>query len=423
MNKIEDKAMNRSLVVVGAVLIQLALGAIYAWSVFTPSLKDAGWSKTETQYVFSAGLACFAIAMVIAGRLMARIGPRKLAISGGIVLGLGYILAGSFGGTSRVLLILFVGIVGGSGIGLAYVVPIAVGMRWFPDKKGLITGLAVAGFGFGAMFWVKLAGAWGNLLDNLGLSLTFTIYGAAFLAMVVIGGIWMIYPPEGWKPAGWQPPEARNNHGAGRSMDFTSGEMLKTPQFYMILITFIFSAGAGLMTIGLMKLFPREALLLANNGLDEKTAGAIAGTSMAIFFSLANGLGRIIWGILSDRIGRKLSVILMAATQGLFMILFQWLAGTPAFLYLGSALIGFNFGGNFALFPTLTADTFGAGNIGQNYGWVFLAYGVGGIFGPILGGVLGDMGNFPIAFTICGILCLTAAVISAAIRSPKKRET
>lgn len=417
----EDKVMNRSLVVVGAVLIQLALGAIYAWSVFTPSLKDAGWSKTETQYVFSAGLACFAIAMVIAGRLMARIGPRKLAISGGIVLGLGYILAGLFGGTSRVLLILFVGIVGGSGIGLAYVVPIAVGMRWFPDKKGLITGLAVAGFGFGAMFWVKLAGAWGNLLDNLGLSLTFTIYGAAFLAMVVIGGIWMIYPPEGWKPAGWQPPEAHNDHGAGRSMDFTSGEMLKTPQFYMILITFIFSAGAGLMTIGLMKLFPREALLLADSGLDEKTAGAIAGTSMAIFFSLANGLGRIIWGILSDRIGRKLSVILMAATQGLFMILFQWLAGTPALLYLGSALIGFNFGGNFALFPTLTADTFGAGNIGQNYGWVFLAYGVGGIFGPILGGVLGDMGNFPIAFTICGILCLTAAVISAAIRSPKKR--
>jgi len=421
MNKIEDKVMNRSLVVVGAVLIQLALGAIYAWSVFTPALKDAGWSKTETQYVFSAGLACFAIAMVIAGRLMARIGPRKLAISGGIVLGLGYILAGLFGGTSRVLLILFVGIVGGSGIGLAYVVPIAVGMRWFPDKKGLITGLAVAGFGFGAMFWVKLAGAWGNLLDNLGLSLTFTIYGAAFLSMVVIGGIWMIYPPEGWKPAGWQPPEAHNDHGAGSSMDFTSGEMLKTPQFYMILITFIFSAGAGLMTIGLMKLFPKEALMLANSGLDDKTAGAIAGTSMAIFFSLANGLGRIIWGILSDRIGRKLSVILMAATQGLFMILFQWLAGTPAFLYLGSALIGFNFGGNFALFPTLTADTFGARNIGQNYGWVFLAYGVGGIFGPILGGVLGDMGNFPIAFTICGILCLTAAIISSAIRSPKKR--
>jgi OFA family oxalate/formate antiporter-like MFS transporter len=422
MNTIEDKIMNRSLVVVGAVLIQLALGAIYAWSVFTPALKDAGWSKTETQYVFSAGLACFAIVMVIAGRLMPRIGPRKLAISGGIVLGLGYILAGLFGGTSRVLLIVLIGIVGGSGIGLAYVVPIAVGMSWFPDKKGLITGMAVAGFGFGAMFWVKLAGSWGNLLDNLGLNLTFTIYGAAFLAMVVIGGIWMIYPPEGWKPAGWEPPESHNDHGTGRSMDFTSSEMLKTPQFFMILTIFIFSAGAGLMTIGLMKLFPKEALLLADSGLDEKTAGAIAGTSMAVFFSLANGIGRIIWGILSDRIGRKLSVILMAATQGLFMILFQWLAGTPALLYLGSALIGFNFGGTFVLFPTLTADTFGVGNIGQNYGWIFLAYGVGGIFGPILGGVLGDMGNFPIAFTICGILCLTAAVISTVIKSPKKRE-
>ncbi len=422
MNPIENKVMNRSLVVVGAVLIQLALGAIYAWSVFTPSLIEAGWSKPETQYVFSVGLVFFAVVMVIAGRLMPRIGPRKLAISGGILLGLGYILAGLFGGTSRLLLILFIGIVGGSGIGLAYVVPIAVGMRWFPDKKGLITGLAVAGFGFGAMFWVKLAGAWGNLLDNLGLSFCFTIYGAAFMAMVVIGGIWMIYPPKGWKPAGWQPQEVQNDHSAGRSMDFTSSEMLKTPQFFMIFVTFIFSAGAGLMTIGLMKLFPKEALLLANSGLDEKTAGAIAGTSMAVFFSLANGMGRIIWGILSDRIGRRLSVILMTATQGIFMILFQWLAGVPGLLYLGSALIGFNFGGNFALFPTLTADTFGAGNIGQNYGWVFLAYGVGGIFGPILGGILGQMGNFPLAFTICGILCLAAAAISATIKSPEKRE-
>ncbi len=412
----EQKVMNRSFAVLGAILIQLALGAIYAWSVFTPSLKEAGWSKAETQYVFAAGLAFFAIVMVLAGRMMPRVGPRKLAISGGIVLGLGYILGGLFGGTNPFLLILFIGVIGGSGIGLAYVVPIAVGMRWFPDKKGLITGLAVAGFGFGAMFWVKIAGAWGHLIENIGLSMTFTIYGVVFLLMVVIGGIWMVFPPEGWAPKGWTPPAPKAGQVAA-GVNFESGQMLKTPQFYMIFLTFVFSAGAGLMTIGLMKLFPLEAL--QSSGKSAVEASAIAGTAMAVFFSLANGLGRIAWGSLSDLLGRKMSVIIMTATQGIFMIAFTKMAGTPGLLYLAATLIGFNFGGNFALFPTLTADTFGAKNIGQLYPWVFLAYGVGGIFGPIIGGRLGDMGIFSLAFTGSGILCIVAAVITMALKTPK----
>ena len=145
----ETKTMNRWLVVVGAILIQLCLGAIYAWSVFTKPLVEAGWTKANTQAVFAAGLASFAIVMVIAGRLMPKFGPRKLAMAGGVVLGLGYILGGLLGGTSVVKIFVCVGIIGGSGIGLAYVVPIAVGMRWFPDKKGLITGLAVAGLSKG----------------------------------------------------------------------------------------------------------------------------------------------------------------------------------------------------------------------------------------------------------------------------------
>jgi OFA family oxalate/formate antiporter-like MFS transporter len=190
--------------------------------------------------------------------------------------------------------------------------------------------------------------------------------------------------------------------------------MLRTPQFYMIFLTFVFGAGAGLMTIGLMKLFPEEALRAS--GLSAEAAGAVAGTAMAVFFSLANGIGRVAWGTISDKLGRKASIMLMMASQGVLVIAFQWMAGTPALLYLGAAVIGFNFGGNFALFPTITADTFGAKHVGQNYGWVFLAYGVGGIFGPIMGGWLGDLGNFPVAFTICGVLVLAAAGISAAVR-------
>ncbi|MCK4626633.1 MAG: MFS transporter, partial [Phycisphaerae bacterium] len=119
-------------------------------------------------------------------------------------------------------------------------------------------------------------------------------------------------------------------------------------------------------------------------------------------------------------LGRKASIVIMMATQGVIVILFQWMAGTPALLYLGAALIGFNFGGNFALFPSITADTFGTKYVGQNYGWVFLAYGIGGILGPIMGGRMGDMGIFPLAFTICGVLCILAAVIALMITHPKK---
>ncbi len=411
------KVMNRGLVVVGAILIQLALGAIYAWSVFTPSLISEGWAKADTQWVFAIGLASFAVFMVFSGKRLNTIGPQKLTIIGGLVLGLGYLLAGLFGGTSFTALLLLIGLVGGAGIGIAYVVPIAVGMRWFPDKKGMITGLAVAGFGFGAMLWVKLAGSWGHLIDTMGLSSTFMIYGIAFAAMVIIGGLWMKFPPAGWKPEGYEEASTASKESK-EDKEFTSGQMLGKVQFYLIFFTFVVSAGAGLMSIGLMKLYPMEALQA--NGLTALEASAIAGTAMAVFFSLANGIGRIVWGMLSDKLGRKTSIIIMTATQGILVIMFTYMAGSEILLYLGATLIGFNFGGNFALFPTITADTFGAKNVGQNYPFVFLAYGVGGILGPILGGMMGDMGNFPMAFTISGIAVLVGTVLMIMVKPAKK---
>ena len=404
-----EKTMNRWLVVLGAILIQLCLGAIYAWSVFTPALKDAGWSKMETQVVFAVGLAVFALVMVWAGKKLAAWGPRRLTMLSGVVLGAGYALAGLFGGTNFWAILLCVGVIGGAGIGIGYVVPIAVGMRWFPDRKGLITGLAVAGFGFGAMGWVKLAGSWGHLIATIGLSATLLAYGAAFVVMVVTGGLFMVFPPAGWLPEGYVPPAASTD--ANQTEDgISGGKVVGTYQFKLIFLTFVFSAGAGLMSIGLMKLYPMEALQSA--GYSPAEASAIAGTAMAVFFSLANGIGRIVWGMLSDLMGRKASIIIMTATQGLCVIAFPTMAGNELILYIGAAFIGFNFGGNFALFPTMTADIFGAKNVGVNYPFVFLAYGVGGICGPILGGFLGDMGNFPLAFTTCGALCLVGSVLT-----------
>jgi OFA family oxalate/formate antiporter-like MFS transporter len=378
----DQKVMNRWLVVLGALLIQLCLGAIYAWSVFTPYLTGKtpdpvtafNFNSTETQIVFSVGLAAFALMMIF----------------------------------------------GGAGIGLAYVCPIAVGMRWFPDKKGLITGLAVAGFGFGAMIWVKLAGSWGHLLEHYGVLQVFFIYGIIFAAAVIVGSIFMVYPPEGWKPKGYQPPapSTTGGHVAG-TVEFESGEMLRTPQFYGLWLTFIFSGMAGLMTIGIIKLFGIDAL--QQSGYTDVQASAIAGTAMAVFYAIANGLGRIIWGTISEWIGRKTAIIAMCLFQGIMMLLFYYMGGRVALLYLGAAIIGFNFGGNFSLFPTATADFFGTKSVGPNYGWVFTAYGVGGIIGPVMAGYIRDTWkNFHAAFIIAGVACILGAIITMMLKPPRK---
>jgi OFA family oxalate/formate antiporter-like MFS transporter len=423
MGKSQQKVFNRWLVVVGAVLIQLCLGAIYAWSVFTPyltgALKDPvtefGFTKTQTQIVFAVGLATFALVMVFAGKWQAKTGPRKVAITGGILLGVGYILAG-FLGNSLATQIIFIGLLGGAGIGFAYVCPIAVGMKWFPDKKGLITGLAVAGFGFGALIWIKLADNWGHLLENFGVLRVFLIYGIVFAVSVLIGSIWMKNPPEGWKPKGWNPPAPKKGKKSS-SDDLMPSKMLRTPQFYGLWIMFIFSGMAGLMTIGIIKLFGIDALK-NRGGFDATQASVIAGTAMAVFYSLANGIGRIAWGTISDKIGRKTSLFIMCLTQGIMMLLFYTMGANQYLLYLGATIIGFNFGGNFSLFPTATADFFGSKNVGMNYPWVFTAYGIGGIIGPIMAGIIGGKGSWLPAFIICGVACLVAAGIGLTLKPP-----
>jgi OFA family oxalate/formate antiporter-like MFS transporter len=417
----ESKVMNRWMVVVGALLIQLCLGAIYAWSVFTPELTKAiadggfGFSATQTQVVFAVGLATFAVVMILAGRWQARSGPRVVALTGGLVLGAGYILA-KFIGASFAGQVVSIGLLGGAGIGLAYVCPIAVGMKWFPDKKGLITGLAVAGFGFGALIWIKLAGSWGQLIESMGVLNVFGLYGIIFLITVTLGSLVMVYPPEGWLPDGWSPTLQADGKSVEDATSMLPAQMLRTPQFYKLWTMFVFSALAGLMTIGIIKLFGIDAL--QDGGMSFEQASATAGTAMAVFYSLANGIGRIAWGSISDWIGRKRSLFVMTALQGVMMLVFFFMGGTTALLYLGAALVGFNFGGNFALFPTATADYFGTTNVGQNYGWMFTAYGVGGIVGPIMAGAFRDSGSWLPAFVISGALCLVAAGLALSLRPP-----
>jgi len=440
----EEKTMNRWIVVVGAILIQLCLGAIYAWSAFTAKLTmeaaagGYGFTATQTQWIFSVGLATFAVVMVAAGRMQAKIGPRPIAMAGGIVLGIGYILGG-FLGKTFVMQLICIGVIGGAGIGLAYVVPIAVCVKWFPDKKGMITGLAVAGFGFGATIWVKLAGSWfGGLLNTMDgmmglphVQAVFVVYGIAFLVCVLLGSLVMVNPPAGYKPEGWEPPAPSQASAATGAVNLTEGQMLVTPQFYMLFLIFTASAMAGLMVIGCIKLFGIDALQASGAAADATAAGATAGTAMALY-AILNGLGRIVWGTVSDTIGRKASIFLMCTLQGVMMLAFYYVGGTAAGLIVGACIIGFNFGGNFALFPAATADFFGNANVGKNYGYVFLAYGVAGIIGPQISGYFKDAAKataesagavdasaWLTPFVIAGVACLAAAVLSLALRPPK----
>ncbi len=428
MESTQPKLMNRWLVVVGAILIQLCLGAIYAWSVYTPELTKSvdeggfGFSSQATQWPFSVGLLVFAVVMVLAGNWQKKSGPRIVSIVGGIVLGLGYILAGLFGKTLPAQVI-FIGLIGGAGIGLAYVCPIAVGVKWFPDKKGLITGLAVAGFGFGALIWVKLAGSWGHMVENMGVMQTWLVFGVVYLVAVLVGSIWMVNPPDDYKPAGWEPPPPSATAITG-AVNYDQWKMLRMPQFYMIWFCFIAGAMAGLMVIGVIKLFGIDAL--QTTGLTAEEASAIAGTAMAVFYSLANGIGRIVWGTISDKTGRKMAIFLMCLIQGIAMLTFFFLGKFIWGLWIWSAIIGFNFGGNFALYPAATADYFGNRNVGVNYGWMFTAYGIGGLVGPQIAGKFRDMATagggynaWMTPFVIAGIVSIIAAVVILLTKKPK----
>ena len=447
-NSKESQVMNRWIIVIGGIMIQLALGAIYAWSAFTTplqgtetALSEFAFNKTQTQAIFSAGLATFAIFTIIGGRLQLKIGPRKVALLGGVLLGLGYIIA-SFVGASFLAKLISIGIIAGAGIGLAYVVPIAIGVKWFPDKKGLVSGLAVAGFGFGAFIWILLAnppslfgfsglitpqttGGFAYSIANV--DSAFRLYGISFLTLVLIGSIVMKQPPKNWVPKGWKPPVPTKSDGKS-GLNLKPGEMLKSRNFYLLWTMFFIGALAGLMVIGNVQNFAKNPTDgFTSMGFSGQEAIDFAVIGAAVCLPILNGIGRITWGQISDKIGRKKAILSMCIFQGIMMAIFFYTTTNPFMFFIAAALIGFNFGGNFALFPAATADSFGAENLGLNYGFVFTSYGIGGIVGPILAGAVQDANmSFLYAFIPAAIMCFIAAILAllykeqTQAKSPKK---
>jgi OFA family oxalate/formate antiporter-like MFS transporter len=439
-----EKTFNRWLVVVGALLIQVSLGAVYIYSVFKPglSVKFPDWSPTDLALPAQLILAFFALSTILSGRIQDKFGPKLVATTGGILLALGLIIA-SFA-DNLIMFTLGFSVLGGIGIGAAYVCPIATCVKWFPDKRGLITGLAVAGFGAGALVFTPVAK---TLIVSQGIMNTFMYLGIIFLVAVILGAQLMVVPPAGYKPAGWNPPAPVPGVTAASGGDFTWQEMIRTPQFWLLWLTYFAGCTAGLMIImNVTNIWQSPSLLslaktMPNVPKDAFKSVADAGATAVMIVAILNALGRIAWGKISDVIGRKSTLYIMFLYSGIIMLFLNSFTTYPLFIF-GVASVGFCFGGFLALYPAVTADYFGTKNVGVNYGWMFTAYGAGGLFGPWLAPKLMTIvqkipyeavdktgavimktypaGNYVTSFMISGVMCLVAIGVAWLIKPPSR---
>ena len=401
-----EKVMNRWIVVIGAILIQLALGTIYSWGTMTIFVSPYLNQPPEVMvYVFGVGLLAFAITMIFAGKLQQQYGPKKIAILGGILMASGVILSSAM--TSLMGLLITYGLLFGIGIGFGYVCPIACANKWFPDKKGLINGIAVAGFGAGAFIFNFLIRAFAAI----SIPTMFILLGTIYFILVFVGALTLNNPPDGWIPKGWTPPPPSEESGIS-GLDFKRNELVKRPQFWMLWGMFILSTISGLMVIGSFAAFSRSDPSYVISTADFVLIGSLA--------ALFNGAGRIFWGKLADLVNYKRAMILMFILQAILMLVYFSTNINEIYFMIITCTIFFCFGGNFSLFPTATADLFGSKNLGANYGIVFTAYGVAGFIGAIgVNIIVLAFGSYLLLFIAMGIMSIGAALLAFIIKPPK----
>ncbi len=402
----EEKVFNRWLVVVGGLIVNLQLGVIYSWSIFIkPLMAEFGWTKAQAASPFTVVVFLFGFMMIPAGKLQDIYGPKWVATGGGVLLGLGFIL--STWAQSLPYLLFTYGIIGGIGEAAAYVTPVATGIKWFPDKRGLVTGLIVMGFGAGAFFLAPI-GTSIILNPALGWRKCFLYFGVLFIIGIPVFSQLLRLPPPGYVPPGWTPPESSAMAKAVK--DLEPGQILKTRTFWQVWLAFVFAAQAGLLVIGHLAAFAIES------GIDPvRAAFAIS------MLSILNGLGRPGAGWLSDYLGRPTTMGLMFGIQAIMMAILFKMGGSIATLYPTVMIIGFCYGANFSLFPSATADFFGPKNIGVNYGLVFCSWGVAGVVGPQVAGFVFDVtGRYLESFYMGSALCIIAAILAYTAKVPKE---
>jgi OFA family oxalate/formate antiporter-like MFS transporter len=400
-------AGNRVIIAIAGVVMQVALGAVYAWSVFRdPLTQQYGASVTAVNFAFSITILTLGFAAFAGGLWMARSGPRIVALIAGVLYGLGVFLA-SFADNSLTLLYLTYGLIAGAGIGLGYIVPVATLIKWFPDKRGFITGIAVAGFGGGAFVTAFVAKA---LVASSGVFSAFSILGIIYLVMVVGAALFMKNPPEGWKPEGWEPDTSESGDRSG--VDYDLGGALKTWQWFALWALLFLNVTAGISII-------TEAAPMA-----ETISGVSATVAVGLvsIISVGNALGRFFWAWLSDAIGRKWVFFVMFLLQAVLFLLLPIL-GAAAYILL--AVIAFIivscYGGGFGTMPAFTADYFGSANVGKVYGLLLTAWSFGGVLGPLLiSRVIDVTDSYTLAFYILAAIMLGSAVVAFIVRPPKR---
>jgi OFA family oxalate/formate antiporter-like MFS transporter len=401
-----DNPSGRWWLVVAAVLLQLALGAVYAWSVFNKELQSQfGWSKTEAVLPFEVAIGTIFIGSLVGGRIQDRMGPRPVAVAGGILYSLGIMAASLVSSDDQLwLLVLTYGVMGGIGLGAAYITPIAMLAKWFPDKRGLITGIAVGGFGFGAVLTAPVAR---RLLDGTDdKTSVFLPLGIAYLVAVVLGASFFRNPPAGYSVPGWQPSAAV---AAARSThDYTLRDALRTRQWYMLTAILALNVTAGIALISQASDAAQEVA-----GVSAATAGVFVG-----IMGLFNGGGRIAWAALSDRIGRMTAFVGMLAVQTVCFFVLPHAAAFALFAVL-AALIYLAYGGGFGTMPAAAADFYGTPNAGAIYGAMIVAWSIGGVVGPLLAASLYESsGGYTLPFTVIAVIAAVALVLPLVTKAP-----
>lgn len=398
---------NRWVLAFTAFLMQLALGSVYAWSVFLkPVIATYHVSRLQANLTFSIVLLALGVTAGFGGYLNNRFGPRVIATAGGILYGLGVLLA-AFAAPNIFLLYLTFGIIGGIGIGLGYIVALAMLIRWFPDRRGFITGLAVAGFGAGALITSPVAAA---LITSVGLGRTFLYLGIAYLVVIVIVAQFFRTAPEGYAPAGWA-PSARQQTDRSRR-DYTLSEALRLPRWYVLWLILALNVTAG------------AALISVASPLAQKFTGvgAVTAALLVSVIGIFNGAGRLFWGWLSDGIGRPFAFLSMFVIQVIVFALLP-LVNNFALLLVPAAIIALCYGGGFGTMPAFAADFFGPKNAGTIYGAMLTAWSAGGIVGPILITSFGTTSNpdYTTPLYIIAAIMLVSAALPLVARALARR--
>lgn len=393
---------NRWGIAIAAFCMQLALGAVYAWSVFlSPVMEAYKQPKFASNFTFSVALLALGVTAGFGGYFNSRFGPRAIGTVGGILYGVGVFLAGF--APNLPILYLTYGLIGGIGIGLGYIVALAMLLKWFPDRRGFITGLAVAGFGAGAALTGPIAA--NAMLKPLGLGPTLNILGIAYLVIIVVAAQFFRRAPDNYAPAGWSPASQPQDIRSQREYELR--EALTSPKWYVLWLTLALNVTAGAALISV-------ASPLAVD-FTRVTAG-IAST-LVITISIFNGAGRLFWGWISDFIGRPFTFLALFVIQFLTFLLLPSI-GNFAVLFIPASLVGLCYGGGFGTMPAFAADFFGSKNAGTIYGAMLTAWSAGGILGPLL---IAGINTRVALYIIAGIM-LVSCILPFIARAMKHQE-